>query len=1175
MANLQFPPIFFALLIATAVSASLSVIAWTRRPASGSGAIAILMLGVTLWTGFNAFEETITNFAVKQMVDAFCYTGILLVSPAWFIFTLNYTAWGSAIPHKNYRWLALEPILVILCLTVPALTDLFYPNKYLVNFQGYVYLVLEHGPLFWVHAIYSYFLVATGSFALLYHMLRSSTIFKIQTFVLILAMIPPWLANILYVSKVSVVPGLDLTPFTFMLSGLLIILGVFRYRLLDLTPLGRAALIEVMDDAVVVIDSMNRIVDINKTACSFLMKERNQVIGHPLTDYMESWPVLIEKYTQIFDIHETIAMDVFGANRNFDLKISPIYGVNGQVAGKLIIFRDIRDTFLAQEALRESENRYRLLVETFPDAVLMTNLHGSLVLFNQVAAEITGCPPGESLVGQSVFKFVPNEERDKIRQVSKNALNSEELQKIEFTAQSLAGKQFPAELFLTAAFDQSHKSNGFIGVLRDLSEQKKSEEHLHRLVESEHSHLKIENSLREIGVILTQSLDFEATLDILLEQVVKLVPFDSGNITLVKGKNAIIARSLGYEKFGVDIPNQISNFMFSIQETSNFKWMIENKKALAIPDTQDYPGWVRIEETSYIRSWIGAPIIARGEVLAFFNLDNCVVNFYTEEHTYILSAMAAQAGLALQNALLYRETMEMLDRTRRLNDILQRIGGSLDISLKLDDILKLSCELIGAQGSILSLYDAKDKILELKNIYETVDHPLELVPYKTSGLNWKVFQTGEPVLITDTISMQEPTDFLNVNRIRSILIVPVMAGHEMMGTLNFFNFDLDHGFQERDLPAAITLGREAGEVIQNAHLYEAAQRRAEEADTLREASNAVTSALNLDHVLDQIITNLDKVVPFDSCTIFLRLGEMLKVVAARGFEESEKLIGQMYPLNDQLTMESYTTRRAVVLADAQKDPRFRGWGDSEHIHGWMGIPLIARGDVTGYLTIDSCSADVYTQEDSTLAQAFANQAAIAIENARLYEQTEQLATSNSLTGLFNRRYFFELARNEFYRARRYNNPMALMMVDVDDLKLVNDTYGHLAGDRLIEFIGDRSRQVLRQVDIPARYAGDEFVILLPETSLEKAVKVGGRLQKSLSKGIEYDENQRIPISVSIGVSSLEEGCFSLEMLINRADQALYAAKHSGKNRLFVWKNGEFKKFEGEGAEKDKTTSPSD
>ena len=132
------------------------------------------------------------------------------------------------------------------------------------------------------------------------------------------------------------------------------------------------------------------------------------------------------------------------------------------------------------------------------------------------------------------------------------------------------------------------------------------------------------------------------------------------------------------------------------------------------------------------------------------------------------------------------------------------------------------------------------------------------------------------------------------------------------------------------------------------------------------------------------------------------------------------------------------------------------------------------------------------------------------------------------------------------------------MIDIDDLKLVNDTYGHLVGDQLIEFIGAQMRILLRVSDIAGRYAGDEFIILLPETSLEGAVQVGQRLHAELAEGFETKDLQHIPIGVSIGVASLDDTCFSLEILINRADQAMYFAKQAGKNAVYTWMDGECK-----------------
>ena len=153
----------------------------------------------------------------------------------------------------------------------------------------------------------------------------------------------------------------------------------------------------------------------------------------------------------------------------------------------------------------------------------------------------------------------------------------------------------------------------------------------------------------------------------------------------------------------------------------------------------------------------------------------------------------------------------------------------------------------------------------------------------------------------------------------------------------------------------------------------------------------------------------------------------------------------------------------------------------------MGVPLVRHGQFIGFLTIDSFSPGTYQADDTLLAQTFADEAAIVIENARLYEKAQQLATEDLLTKVHNRRYFYELAQKELERSRRYQSPLSIIMLDIDHFKKVNDRYGHGVGDQvLIEFV-KRVQKELRSSDIFARYGGEEFVILLVESNLEKSV----------------------------------------------------------------------------------------
>ena len=172
----------------------------------------------------------------------------------------------------------------------------------------------------------------------------------------------------------------------------------------------------------------------------------------------------------------------------------------------------------------------------------------------------------------------------------------------------------------------------------------------------------------------------------------------------------------------------------------------------------------------------------------------------------------------------------------------------------------------------------------------------------------------------------------------------------------------------------------------------------------------------------------------------------------------------------------------------------------------------------------------------------------ALRNA--LEEVERLAITDSLTGLYNHRHLFELAGREFQRARRYQLPLSVMMVDIDEFKRVNDTYGHAIGDQVLQGVSESCRKELREVDVIGRYGGDEFVALLPETGLSAACQVAERLRKSIAEKVLDTKAGQITVTVSLGIAVLDDEHLTPETLIDRADQALYVAKHNGRNR--VW-----------------------
>lgn len=210
------------------------------------------------------------------------------------------------------------------------------------------------------------------------------------------------------------------------------------------------------------------------------------------------------------------------------------------------------------------------------------------------------------------------------------------------------------------------------------------------------------------------------------------------------------------------------------------------------------------------------------------------------------------------------------------------------------------------------------------------------------------------------------------------------------------------------------------------------------------------------------------------------------------------------------------------------------------------FPLLWQEKYLGFLWL--WGEDI-GESDLPALSLFADQIAVALENAHLFERLQYLAITDMLTDIYNRRHFYKLAFEEYYRSKRYQHPLSLIMLDLDFFKGVNDTYGHTAGDIVLKKIAALCKNTIRAEDIIGRYGGEEFLILLPETTLDAAYKVAERLRKKVENLVVATSKGDVKLTVSGGVAGDDVETFNLIEMIELADQALYAAKKAGRNRI--------------------------
>jgi len=203
----------------------------------------------------------------------------------------------------------------------------------------------------------------------------------------------------------------------------------------------------------------------------------------------------------------------------------------------------------------------------------------------------------------------------------------------------------------------------------------------------------------------------------------------------------------------------------------------------------------------------------------------------------------------------------------------------------------------------------------------------------------------------------------------------------------------------------------------------------------------------------------------------------------------------------------------------------------------------AHGETLGVINLtNKRDGSGFTNEDLDMLQAVADQAAVAINKAQLWE----MAFTDSLTGLRDRRYFKVKLHEELQRARRYDRSFSIVMADLDKLKDINDTHGHSAGDLALKQIGAFFRSQIRDVDIVARYGGDEFIMFLPEKGKNAAHHLSKRLRDGINQELAVNSSA---LSVSVGIASYPEDGTDVEVLIDKADKAMYCAKRMGRNRI--------------------------
>ncbi|MFH1883531.1 MAG: sensor domain-containing diguanylate cyclase [Planctomycetota bacterium] len=319
------------------------------------------------------------------------------------------------------------------------------------------------------------------------------------------------------------------------------------------------------------------------------------------------------------------------------------------------------------------------------------------------------------------------------------------------------------------------------------------------------------------------------------------------------------------------------------------------------------------------------------------------------------------------------------------------------------------------------------------------------------------------------------------------------------------------------------------------------------------------NCLDIDRIADVCIKNIPKLVHLRFASLYI-LDETNNILHLHKHNHPF-LINKIVSLNQTPTplMVMAIRSKELILVpdiDTHKKPIIkksqRAFAENYQTKNCAIVPLICQDRVVGVLNLaDKMDGGHFDSGDIALIELFSQLVGASIGNIKLFEKIQHQATTDGLTGLVDHKTFYEILEKELWRSRRYGGQISLIMIDIDNLKKINDDYGHRVGDKVIKEISKRIKECIRQIDIAARYGGDEFAVILLNTSLIDASIVAKRMVDAVAKTPTAWNKEQIPLSISVGLGQYDAGA-SPEDITSRSDQALYAAKQAGKNTVRIF-----------------------
>jgi len=625
--------------------------------------------------------------------------------------------------------------------------------------------------------------------------------------------------------------------------------------------------------------------------------------------------------------------------------------------------------------------------------------------------------------------------------------------------------------------------------------------------------LRRERRLNLLTQLLHSAHNIESIMPEVMRLVVDLVEADAGALPLITqdGEKLEFRYTFG-------MPESLQGLR--LPRSSSLAWKIIDERLPALVN-----GYHRNERALRelvehdVRAVVAVPVVADERpigILAVYRIGRDEP--FTVHDLNILTVIGRQIGLTIERIRHYQAAIQEAERRVALFNASQQIGALLDLPHLYRAIHQAVASLIPCDSFALFLVDPGSE--RLNAVYSSSDQP-DQDNHTLDDAVAQAIASGQSLCITGG---GRDTRLLIIMR-RGAQTLGVMSVHVRATCV----------YSASDLEMLDQLATTVAIAIENARLFEAARREADVRTRLYEASQRLGALFDLNQIYDEIYRATTSLVPCDGFLIALKMGE-------------QNPAGVIYCVGRAYSKAcADLANRAITNGESLRC-------DHDACGNSVLVAVMRRGGrVIGAILVRASRPYAYTDDDRSALELLGATAAIAINNAHLFAEARRHATIDELTGVWNRRSFFENVRREFQRSQRTLHPLAILMIDVDHFKSVNDTYGHAAGDQVLRGVAERCRNQLRVIDIIGRYGGEEFAVALPETDIYAAGQIAERLRIAVERAPFVTDYGSISLTISVGAAVYHPGDhITLDAVIDRADRALYIAKRSGRNSVRIW-----------------------